>query len=179
MQIQEAIEKRRSIRHYVDKKIKEEDIARILKAGTLAPSAHNKQPWFIHVVESQKTKEQIADILIQKEDESIKNTARIMKESSVLFIIFEEKTDLSVKMQHQSIGAFMENMCLEATELGIGSLWIGHILEVEKEIKELFHEKRKVACALALGYTEVNPSPRPRKNLKDMIQIHDDEEEVE
>ena len=49
----------------------------------------------------------------------------------------------------------------------------------EKEIKELFHEKRKVACALALGYTEVNPSPRPRKNLKDMIQIHDDEEEVE
>ena len=74
MQIQEAIEKRRSIRHYVDKKIKEEDIAHILKAGTLAPSAHNKQPWFIHVVENQKTKEQIADILMQKEDESIKNT---------------------------------------------------------------------------------------------------------
>jgi len=36
-----------------------------------------------------------------------------------------------------------------------------------------------VACALALGYTEANPSPRPRKSLKDMIQIHDEEEEVE
>ena len=179
MQIQEAIEKRRSIRHYVDKKIKEEDIARILKAGTLAPSAHNKQPWFIHVVESQKTKEQIADILMQKEDESIKNTARIIKEAPVLFVVFEEKTDLSVKMQQQSIGAFMENMCLEATELGIGSLWIGHILEVEKEIKQLFSEKRKIACALALGYTDANPTARPRKSLKDMIQIHDEEEEVE
>ena len=180
MQIQEAIEKRRSIRHYVDKKIKEEDIARILKAGTLAPSAHNKQPWFIHVVENQTLKNKIADILMQKDNASIQNTAaRIIKEAPVLFVVFEEKTDLSVKMQQQSIGAFMENMCLEATELGIGSLWIGHILEVEKEIKQLFHEKRKVACALALGYTEANPSPRPRKSLKDMIQIHDEEEEVE
>ena len=52
---------------------------------------------------------------------------------------------------------------LEATELNIGSLWIGHILECEKEIKQLFYEKRKVACALALGYTEKFPSPRPRK----------------
>ena len=45
----------------------------------------------------------------------------------------------------------------------------------EKEIKQLFHEKRKVACALALGYTEKFPSPRPRKALKEMIQIHEEE----
>ena len=179
MQIQEVIEKRRSIRHYLDTSLREEDIARILKAGTLAPSAHNKQPWFIHVVESKNLKNKIADTLMQKEDASIQNTARIIKEAPVLFVVFEEKTDLNVKMQQQSIGAFMENMCLEATALGIGSLWIGHILEVEKEIKQLFHEKRKVACALAIGYTDVNPSARPRKNLKDMIQIHDEEEDVE
>ena len=179
MQIQDVIEKRRSIRHYLDTNLREEDIARILKAGTLAPSAHNKQPWFIHVVENKKLKNKIADILMQKEDASIQNTARIIKEAPVLFVVFEEKTELSVKMQQQSIGAFMENMCLEATALGIGSLWIGHILEVEKEIKQLFHEKRKVACALALGYTDINPNARPRKSLKDMIQIHDEEEDVE
>ncbi len=179
MQIQDVIEKRRSIRHYLDTSLREEDIARILKAGTLAPSAHNKQPWFIHVVENEDLKNKIADILMQKEDASIQNTARIIKEAPVLFVVFEEKTDLSVKMQQQSLGAFMENMCLEATALGIGSLWIGHILEVEKEVKQLFHEKRKVACAMTLGYTDANPSPRPRKSLKDMIQIHDEEEEVE
>ena len=55
MQIQDVIEKRRSIRHYLDTSLREEDIARILKAGTLAPSAHNKQPWFIHVVENKFT----------------------------------------------------------------------------------------------------------------------------
>lgn len=179
MQIQEAIEKRRSIRHYLNTSLREEDIARILKAGTLAPSAHNKQPWFIHVVENQTLKNKIADILMQKDNASIQNTARIIKEAPVLFVVFEEKTELSVKMQQQSIGAFMENMCLEATALGIGSLWIGHILEVEKEIKQLFSEKRKIACALALGYTDANPTARPRKSLKDMIQIHDEEEEVE
>ena len=176
MQIQDAIEKRRSVRHFTEQEVSEEDIARILKAGTLAPSAHNQQPWFIHVVESEDLKEQIADQLEQTGEEGIQNTARIIKEANVLFVVFEEKTELSVKMQQQSIGALMENMCLEATELGIGSLWIGHILHCEKEVQKIFHEKRKVACALALGYTEKFPSPRPRKNLKDMIKIHDEEE---
>ena len=40
MQIQDAIEERRSVRHFTEQKVSEEDIARILKAGTLAPSAH-------------------------------------------------------------------------------------------------------------------------------------------
>ena len=175
MQINEVIEKRRSVRHFLPKKVEEEKIAHILKAGLLAPSAKNKQPWFIHVVENQAMKNNIATLLEQKEDESIQNTARIIREADVLFVVFEEKNDLNVRMKHQSIGALMENMCLEATELNIGSLWIGHILECEKEIKQLFHEKRKVACALALGYTEKFPSPRPRKALKEMIQIHEEE----
>ena len=132
MQINEVIEKRRSVRHFLPKKVEEEKIAHILKAGILAPSAKNKQPWFIHVVENQAMKNNIATLLEQKEDESIQNTARIIREADVLFVVFEEKNDLNVRMKHQSIGALMENMCLEATELNIGSLWIGHILEFEK-----------------------------------------------
>lgn len=177
MQTIEAIMQRRSIRHFTNEKISDENIARILKAGILAPSAKNKQPWFIHVIQDEQLKQNLVDIMKDTEDASIKNTARVMEEAAVLFVIFEEKTDLNTRMIEQSIGAFMENMCLEATSLEIGSLWIGHVLEKEKEIKKLFGEKRKLACAIALGYAKQMPKPRPRRNLKDMICIHDKNDE--
>ncbi|MBS7020669.1 MAG: nitroreductase [Firmicutes bacterium] len=177
MQTIDAIRNRRSIRHFTDKEVTDENIARILKAGILAPSAKNKQPWFIHVIQDDTLKQELVDIMKDTEDVGVQNTARVMEEAPVIFVIFEEKTDLNTRMTEQSIGAFMENMCLEATSLEIGSLWIGHVLEKEKEIKKLFGEKRKLACAIALGYAKKEPKPRPRRNLKDMICIHDKTDE--
>ena len=41
----DSIQKRRSIRKYEDRQIEKNDIEEIIKAGMLAPSAKNRQPW--------------------------------------------------------------------------------------------------------------------------------------
>ena len=60
-------------------------------------------------------------------------------------------------------------MCLRATDLGLGSLWIGYILRIENQLKEIFKTDKKLVAALALGYTDKIPGKRPRVELKDIF----------
>lgn len=70
-----------------------------------------------------------------------------------------------------SIGACVENMCLRATDLGIGSLWIRDTACVSEGIaKFLGHENMELNCALSLGYSDQSPKMRPRKNLEDIVE---------
>ena len=50
----DSIEKRRSIRKYKPDKIEKSVIEEIVKAGILAPSAKNRQPWKYIVYRSLK-----------------------------------------------------------------------------------------------------------------------------
>ena len=42
---------RRSVRKYLDTKVKDEDVQKLLKAAMYAPSAINEQPWEFIVVD--------------------------------------------------------------------------------------------------------------------------------
>ncbi len=58
MELIEAIKKRRSIRKFKSDEIPKEDIYDIIRAATLAPSAHNKQMWrFIAISNKEVLKE--------------------------------------------------------------------------------------------------------------------------
>jgi len=58
MELIEAIKKRRSIRKFKSDEIPKEDIYDIIRAATLAPSAHNKQMWrFIAISNKEILKE--------------------------------------------------------------------------------------------------------------------------
>ncbi len=49
-----AILKRRSIRKYKDKKISDDIVEELLRAGMAAPSAVNEQPWQFIVLRDKK-----------------------------------------------------------------------------------------------------------------------------
>lgn len=183
MELKEAIELRRSIRHYNDKELSKEIINDLLDCARLAPSAMNRQPWFFVVLKSEK-KNRIADMMIKwcdlmmedsetKKDylSSVKFTAGVIKEANTLILVFQNNDDLDYKdFDNLSIGACIENILLRATDLGIGSLWIGHTSNVKKQIEELFnYDNLEFNSAIALGYTDVNPKMRPRKELKDIV----------
>lgn len=62
-------------------------------------------------------------------------------------------------------------MCLRATDLGIGSLWIRDTNCVSKDIAKLLdHEDMELNCALSLGYANNIPKIKPRKNLEDIVE---------
>lgn len=69
MDLEEVIQKRRSIRKYFPKKVEREILEKILEQGILAPSAKNGQPWrFVVIQEDEILKNEIAD-LVQKSGE--------------------------------------------------------------------------------------------------------------
>lgn len=184
----ESIKRRRSIRAFKNDDISKEIIEDILNCGRLAPSAKNRQPWYFVVVKS-NIKDKIADMMIDytiNNDEamerkimgcasSVNPTANVIKQAPILVLIFREKNDNWIVGDNLSIGACVENMCLRATELEIGSLWIRDIAYVAKDVaKMLNHENMELNCAVALGIANQSPKQRPRKELKDIVEWYDE-----
>ena len=98
MLIEEAILKRRSIRKYLDKPVSSDQIRKIIKAGTYAPSGKNSQPWRFTVLTGVE-KDKITDLMekgLNRLEEkhgavilgSTKNSCRIMKEAPVLILVW-------------------------------------------------------------------------------------------
>lgn len=61
MDLFEAIRDRKSIRRFKQTPVPDEDIARILDAGRLAPSANNSQPWSFTVIRDRAVLRRMAD----------------------------------------------------------------------------------------------------------------------
>lgn len=184
----DAIKNRRSIRAFKDDEISKEIVEDILNCGRLAPSAKNRQPWYFVIVTS-KTKDKIADMMtnytINNDDtierlklgckSSVNPTANVIKQAPVLILVFKEKNDNWTIGDNLSIGACVENMCLRATELGLGSLWIRDTVYVAADIaKILDHKDLELNCALALGYPSQFPKQRPRKKLSQIMEWYNE-----
>ena len=49
-------------------------------------------------------------------------------------------------------------MCLRATDLGLGSLWIRDIVYVSKQVEEMLgYENLELNCAVSLGVSNQKP----------------------
>lgn len=183
METLQVIEKRRSIRKFTNEKISKEIILDILNCGRLAPSAKNRQPWFFVVV-SKEVKDEIGKLMIDYGNseeyalkcikyncnKSLSFTGDIITKGEVLILILREKDDNWLIADSLSIGACVENMCLRATDLGIGSLFISDIVNVDFDVLKLLdYESMELSCALLLGYPNQDPKMRPRKELESMV----------
>lgn len=62
MEIKNAIEKRKSVRGYLDKPVSKETITKIIETSLRSPSAVNIQPWEIYIV--------TGEILVNMKDEN-------------------------------------------------------------------------------------------------------------
>jgi nitroreductase len=60
-------------------------------------------------------------------------------------------------------------MILEATELGLGTCWLGAF--DEGKVKEILSipEDIRVPAMFTLGYADEKPAPRPRKDMDDVV----------
>ena len=75
---------------------------------------------------------------------SVNPTANVIKQTPILVLVFREKNDNWIIGDNLSIGACVENMCLRATELEIGTLWIRDTVYVAENVaKMLNHENIK------------------------------------
>ncbi|MDO8886552.1 nitroreductase family protein [Candidatus Oleimmundimicrobium sp.] len=179
METIEAINDRRSIRHFEDEPIPDDILRQILKAGCYAPSAHNSQPWKFIVLKGDKKNELGEAFLnISKEERYkeytgfyvnrlLKYAGRIVKESPITIAVFnkgsfcgsaskyfrQSKKEVLHIMEVQSIAAAIENMLLACHDQGLGAVWLGVPLLVPQElIEDFFNTKNELMAIIPMGY---------------------------
>ena len=117
MTVLEAIYARRSIRKYEDRPVEKEKLIELCRLGAAAPSATNKRPWaFVVVDEPAQLKKVAAATMFGK----FGAPAAI-----VVCGDLRRAVPLGKDFWIQDCAAAMENILLGATELGLGSVWIG------------------------------------------------------
>jgi nitroreductase len=182
----DAIYQRRSIRKFTAKKVPAELIEKMLAAATKAPSATNRQPWRFVVLEGDK-KNDVADILLRRVSglerwkapvPGAMATAKLMRQAPVVILVFNAasrkngaikgpSTVLDV-MNIQSIGGAIQTMLLTAHELGLGTVWLGYVFLVAKKICRYVGKNEQLIAAVAVGYPDESPPPRPRKDWQEV-----------
>lgn len=146
----DAINKRRSIRKFIDKPVESEKIEKLLRAAMQAPSAKNQQPWELIVVDSRKILDELS---------KYSNYANAILTAPVSIVLVSNIERLqSPEFWEQDLSAGTENILLEAVNLGLGAVWLGvNPLKDRMEfIKKLFDLPDNIIpfSVVPIGYTD-------------------------
>lgn len=164
MDLLDLMQKRHSVRSYSDKKVSQDMIERIVKAGVLAPTACNFQPIKILVIKSEKYLEKLS-------------SAANFYNAPLVFAVLAKKDDAWHRpfddMVSDQIDASIvtDHMMLEATELGLGSVWICFFKpDVIQDCIDI-EDGYEVINLLAVGYEDVNSNipPKKRKDISKLV----------
>ena len=170
MDVAEAVASRRSIRKFQEgREVSPADVEKIVQAGRLAPSWKNEQPWRFLVVRSAEMRNAIADCLPQ--GNPAMNTIRV---ASALIVLLGVPAEGEVHQDKPfwlvDCGIAGASMYLQATELGIATVWVS--LLDGPAICRLLGAPEGTECVgvFPLGYalSDAPTKPRPRKALEDI-----------
>lgn len=171
MDASEAIRKRRSVRDFSSKVVNSKDIYRILEAGTLAPNSGNVQNWRFIVVDEQEKLEEVAKTTLNPETFDNVSTAIIV--CSLTDKVTSAFKEWGKRYSVQNVAAAIENMLIEATGLGIDSLWVGAF--AEQRIRKIFHitDDVEIHAILIFGYRQKNPPKQVRALVQAVVYFND------
>lgn len=150
MSFLELAKKRYSVRSYTELKVEKEKLDLILEAGNVAPTGANAQPYRVLVVQKDKG---LA---------SIRKTANIHSAPLALIICSNSKEAWVRSYDGENLSKIdgtivADHMMIEATELGLGSLWVCNfnpkILRTEFSIPDDLEPLH----IIAIGYTDKKP----------------------
>lgn len=171
MDLYEAIEKRRTIRVF-KRQASEEQLMKIILAGTKAPSAVNSQPWEFIIVEDRKIIDQLSEIKYQQtlrdppkrikgNSEAVEKLAQAQKDmfrnAGIVVVCHKVEWERSVWM-------CIENMSLAAVAEGLGSSITLYWGDGQKEAGKVLGlpEDLEVTAILKIGVPGEEGYPRDK-----------------
>ncbi len=108
---------RSSVRSYTSQSVEQEKIAILLRAGMAAPTAGNKQPWEMIVVNDRGILDSISSI--------IKGAHMATKAQQAIIVLGTPAKALMPEYWVQDCSALSQNILLAAHGLGLGAVWSG------------------------------------------------------
>jgi len=171
---------RASCRNFSDKKIPPDVLQLVLEAGVHAATGGNLQPYSIIKIEQEETRQKLAEWCGQRFIRKAPTLLlfcidwhRIERWACLEAAPFTAASSFRhfwISFQDTIICA--QNICTAADALGLGSVYIGTVLEFFPELREMFQLPKGVfpVVLLCLGYPRTKP--RPRKKLDVDVIIH-------
>ena len=173
----EVIEARRSIRAYKDAPVEREKLELLAKCGVMAPSAMNRQEWEVRIVDSKEWIDACTATYLKAVEGTDKAKYMLTPTFKNIFrngsaVIFVAAPD--GLFAGENVGCLAQNIMLAATELGLGTCFLGSVQMIFAEptmaehLASLgFSDGYRLRYALAVGY----PDEAPEMKVRDISKI--------
>jgi nitroreductase len=174
---------RASCRKFLDKPVPPDVLHTILRAGVHAPTGGNLQPYSIVKIEDRDARRKLAELnedqpYVEAAPVSLlfcmdwRRLARWADLENALFSATSSFRHFWISFQDTVIAA--QNISTAADAVGLGSVYIGTVLECFKELRSMFGLPRGVfpVVLLCIGYPEKRPEPRNKLPVD--VVVHDE-----
>ncbi len=162
MDFEELLDRRKSVRRFLDKAVPEDVLNRIINAAIKAPTSCNTQLWNFIIIRNKEVKERL-----------VSEAAATTLIARAPVVILPTHDNAIKKEAVQNIMLAIQNMLLEASNTGLGAVCINSIGNPEKIKKILGIPETELFCSFVLiGYPsdEDKNSPLiPRRQIKDVV----------
>ncbi len=159
MELQSALESRRSVRRFLDEPVPRTDLEQMVKAASWAPTGCNRQMWKF--------------IILDKSDDihwfgQFSGMGWVAKAPALVLFVLDPETEY----WREDGSAAVQNFMLAARALGYGTCWVqGQIVPHEAAIKKQFviPPTWRVLAVVPVGKPEKWPDPPVKKSLSDVM----------
>ena len=176
MELQSALENRKSIRSYLSKDVEPEKLTALIEAASLAPSWKNSQTARYYVIHTPEKLEQIHATLPEFNRKNCEQAPALIITTVVLNRSGYERNgeptnELGNGWGFYDCGLGSMALLLKATELGLSTLVMG-IRDAAKIRENLeIPENEAVVSVISVGYSDADPERPARKPLEKLARF--------
>ncbi len=155
----EVLQKRRSIRKYLDRPVSKKDMETIIDCARLAATARNEQPWEFVVVTDRNMRKTLADIT---------EYGKFIADAPVCVCVFCRDT----KYYIEDGSAATQNILLAARALGLGTCWVaGDKKPYAAKVGEILGVPAgyRLMSFIPIGYAEDIDQKCAKRTLKEVL----------
>jgi len=160
----DVLKRRRSIRAFQAQDVPDATIARIITAGTLAPTAGNMQAWYFYVVREDYLRKKLAEAALSQ---------NFIAQAPVVIVVCADQERARAAYKDRGVELYCiqdaavaaQNMLLTVTAMGLGACWVGAFDEVAvSDLLDLPGHHRPVTI-MPIGVPAHMPSNPGRRSL--------------
>jgi nitroreductase len=171
MEFKDLVLRRYSCRKFQNISVERNKIVQCIESARVSPSACNAQPWKFIVIDEPDLRKKVAEAATS----GIYRLSKFINEAPVIILVLADKGSFlsragsfvrNTSFYLMDIGIICEHIVLQATELELGSCYVGWFNE--KEVKKVLNIPKnfEIPLLICMGY------PDESYKLKDPIRRH-------
>ncbi|MHA1301945.1 MAG: nitroreductase family protein, partial [Candidatus Helarchaeota archaeon] len=148
MELNQKIKGRFSVRKFKSNSVSDDLLKEILDSARWAPSGLNNQPWKFIILKDPQIKDEVA---------AQTHYSQIIRNAPICIAVFYDKDEgYNYVKDVQAIGAAIQNMLLAISNLELGGVWLGEILNKRENVEKILNvpQAYELMAVIALGYPD-------------------------